>query len=239
MRLTAAAGLQNTDFQDEASGLLSRDLSARLSYQVSRDLALVGGYRYQAGTYQNNLAPSTEDRLNSLEIGVDYQKALSLSRRTTVSFTTGSIGVQNPSGATEYRLVGSARLNRDIGRTWRTSGVYTRGVSMIEGFPQPFFADSLAAYATGSVSERVSLYLTGGYSKGELGLTASATPTNMFDAMARLRVTMTRLFALSGQYVFYRYQFDGTTGLLPLGIPSQLNRQGLRFGVDIYLPFIR
>src|SRR5207253_2678863 len=107
-------------------------------------------------------------------------------------FTTGTTGIQAPNQTAQYRLIGSARVNREIGRTWHATATFNRNVGFVEGFQQPFFADSLAANVGGTLNRRVELLLGGGYSKGQLGVSLSAlgSETDNYNSSAILRIAL-------------------------------------------------
>ena len=51
-------------------------------------------------------------------------------------------------------------------------------------------------------------------------------------------MALTPVVGVTGEYVVYRYWFDQAAAV-PTGVPSLLTRQGLRFGLDLWLPLIR
>lgn len=236
--LGLSASLQNAEFVNESTGLKSESVGGRLSRHVTRDMSLVAGYTYQQGTYRlASMAPQVT-RLHNIDLGIDYSHALGPTHRTTIGFTTGSSAVQDAIGTSQYRLTGSARLNREIGRAWHATAAYNRGVGFVDGFPQPFFADSFAASLGGIVDRRVELSFAGSYSTGHLGLSVSSNKNENYNSSARVRVALSHYAAISGEYLFYHYRFDQPTAL-PQGFPPSLNRQGARIGLDLWLPLIR
>ena len=64
--------------------------------------------------------------------------------------------------------------------------------------------------------------------------TTTAAP-NRITGTARLRLALSRGVALSAQYLFYRYRF-GQANVLPEQLPPYMERQGLRIGLDVWLP---
>jgi hypothetical protein len=210
----------------------------RLTHRVTRDLGLVFGYRYEQSLYKLPPAAPQITRLHSLDLGVDFARALSVSRRITLEMTSGSAAVEDVGGGLQYRVVGNARLTRAFGRTWSGSMAYHRGLGFVDGFPEPFFSDSISADVRGMLSPRAELVFTGDFAKGEMGLTATSSRHETYHGTARFRFALSRHAALTSQYVYYRYRFD-STAVLPLGVPSTLERHGLRVGVDLWLPVLR
>jgi hypothetical protein len=63
---------------------------------------------------------------------------------------------------------GHANLNHEF-KTWDANVAYTRGIGFIDGFADPFVADSVAAGLTGRLGRRTVLMLSSGYSNGDVG----------------------------------------------------------------------
>ena len=238
MTLRLSASRRRTDAFQQSVRLGTDAVGGRLTRHLTPNLGLVAGYRYDRGVYQLFSASPQVTRLHSLDLGVDYARALSVTRRITFAFATGSAAVQDVRGATEYRVVGNARLTREIGRTWSATGAYYRGIGFVEGFEQPFFADTVGVDVRGFLSPRVELFLAGSYSKGELGLAGGSNRHETVNTAARLRVALSRHAAVSAESVMYRYRFDHTS-LLPASIPPTLERYGVRVGLDFWLPVVR
>ncbi len=236
--LSFSASRENADFVDESTGLTSNSVGGRVSRNLTRDVSLVAGYSYQQGTYRLASAAPQVTRLHNIDLGVDYNHALGQTRRTTIGFTTGSTAVEDTGRTSQYRLTGSARLNREIGRTWHATAAYNRGVGFIDGFQQPFFSDAFAGSVGGTLKGTFELALVGSYSTGYLGLAASSNKSSSSNGSARMRIALSRFAAISGEYVVYHYAFERATAL-PDGVPPSLSRRGARIGLDLWLPLIR
>jgi hypothetical protein len=236
--LSLSASLRNNDFVHESTAQSNEDVGGRLSRNLTRDLSLVLGYTYQQSTFRQPTAASPIARLHNVDMGVDYNHALGRTRRTTIGFTTGSAAVQGVSQATEYRLTGNARLNREIGRTWHFTAAYYRGAGFVDGLQQPFFSDSMAVNLGGTVNRRVQLSFDGGYSTGQMGFPASSSQSDNYNGSARTTVALSRRATISGEYFFYHYRFGQATAL-PAGVPTRLDRQGVRLVFNLWLPLIR
>jgi hypothetical protein len=213
-------------------------LSVSLSQRVTRNLSLVAGYGNQQGVYRDVNDKDSLVRVHNIDAGVNYSRPLGRTRRTTIGFTSGSTIAQDAFDQSQFRFIGSARLNREIGRSWHATGAYNRGVSIVAGFQQPFFADTVAVDVAGSAGQRIGLSFNGGYSKGEMGFATTATKNKSFTSTSRIRIGLSRTTGFSAEYEFYQYTFDSGAAL-PLGVPPSLHRQGLRFGFDLFLPIIR
>ena len=75
----------------------------------------------------------SSERRPMLNFGVDYNKALSFSRRTKVTFSTGTAGIEDRiTGQVTYNMIGGVGLSREFGRTWNAGVFYSRDVRYVE-----------------------------------------------------------------------------------------------------------
>ena len=131
------------------------------------------GYALQESTFEGSSAPVT--RIQNLNIGVDYRKPLSRSRRTFLRFSTGSViseqvaasPSQSKGGASRPRV---ASLVHQMGRTWSAQAQYRRQVGYLDGFARPVFSDSANVAVGGLMTRRVDLFLNANYITGTIGL---------------------------------------------------------------------
>lgn len=212
---------------------------ARLSYAMTRRAKARLGYGYTTGDYGGTRASGL--RSHSIDIGIDYARALSFSRQTQFSFSTGST-IYNDSRYTRYLVLGNAQLSHQIGRTWLANATYSRSLQLVNGFSEPFFADAVAADLNGFVGRRVVVRTTTGITWGQLGL----SPDDSFNRNSKtsyvtpsVQVAVTEMVALQASYFFYRYQFDPGAAALPEGFDSRRSRQGVRLGLTFWVPLVR
>jgi opacity protein-like surface antigen len=213
------------------------------SYKLTQHASAVLGYNYSGAHYldDSGLRPQ---RLHNIDIGVDYGRALSVSRRTTISFSTGSAMVarddlSQPQVTTDFtfQIIGEASLTHEIGRTWTAQLGYRRGVDFYEGFNDPFLSDAVSASLDGLLSRRLNFSTGVDYSFGTVGVGTD----NRYDTLAAhagLEFGLTSMLAIYGNYLYYRYEFDQQVALDPRFAQS-LNRQGVRFGLSASLPILR
>ena len=139
-----------------------RSIGANLSHALSESASLRVGYALEESTYEGSSAPST--RIQNLNIGIDYRKPLSRSRRSYLRFTTGSIiseqvaGISEPAEGRRIQAIGSASLVHQMGRTWNARAQYRREVGYLEGFAQPVFSDSANVAVGGLITRRLDLF---------------------------------------------------------------------------------
>jgi hypothetical protein len=238
--LSFVGSTQRTDFTEEAVTALRADaLMGRFFYHLSRDLGLVAAYGLQRGRYSFDANFTQAYDFRNIQLGLDYDRPLSRSRRTKIGFTTGMTQVGHSGlGDSGYRLVGDGRISREIGRTWLATASYRRSVGLIAGFPQPMFSDGLALSVTGSATQRLVISASGGFSNGEMTDVTIPNHNENYSASLQMQLALTRMLALNGGLGFYRYRFDNTVGL-PVGIQPAFDRRSARIGLSVWLPVYR
>jgi hypothetical protein len=197
------------------------------------------GYVYREGVY-GFARVGVPTVVHDVDVGVDYSRPLSRSRRTTLDFAVGTSIVDSPDSQTSttstvhYRPSASVGLNHAFGRTWRARGVYTRGVIFSEAFLQPGFSDVVDGSIVGFFSRRVDFNAQGGFSMGDVGFSTQPSDYRAYSASSRLRVAVQRNWAWFVGYQFYRHNTVGAP--LANGVPPRLNRNVVRTGIELWLP---
>jgi hypothetical protein len=208
-------------------------VGARYSRNLTRYATLRLGYGEQGGDYVTNVDPNRPVvRQRTIDAGVNYSRPLSLSRRTTVGFATGSTALDNGS-QTFYTLTGSANLNHQLSRTWNLGIAYARRVGMIGGFSEPLFSDSISVRTGGSLGGRVYFSASAGYSNGIVGVASRSRNYDTAQAHSSVTIPITRRrLSLFGTYFFYRHLFDQSVSL-PIGLVPHVSRHGVRAGLTL------
>lgn len=237
----AKGGFRYDDFIGQQTGyadVRSLDAGGQFTYSLSRDLTLRLGYTFKQGQFAGS-APTTE---HIGDMGVDYTRPLSRTRKTALTFHLGPTAANGAvvGGATEevrrqYRLIGDATVIHQMGRTWSLKGTYLREMGYIAGFQSPVFTGAYAATASGLVNRRAQMTLSAAYSSGESALTGSSAGFTTYTGDARLLVALSSLWAVSVDYLFYYYDFSGGMQL-PLGVAPGLTRNGVRAGLTMRVP---
>lgn len=203
---------------------------------IANGIGLRLGYAY--GVAVANAAPATATiRNQDIDIGLNYGRSFSPSKRTSLSFSSGSSIISMGEGA-QWRLTGSARLTRRLAPRWSSAVLYDRGLQVPEGATHPFFSDTVAANVSGYFSRRANLRIQPSYSHGVVGLTGDTNSYNSYSATTRLEVGMTHRLALYAEHFYYWYQFASGAGLPPL-LQSRVNRQGARVGLTLWTPLVQ
>jgi hypothetical protein len=246
--LTADYTLQYTDYRTGNQVLDNWAAGGRFGYRLTSRASLRLGYHYRRSTsplYFGGQPVVGHD----IDVGIDYNRALSFSRKTTVGFTTGtsiyrsftsngSLISTDWAYKTHFLATGSAYLNRQMGRSWTGRLSYQRGLQFVPGFGNPFFADSVSASLGGFVGARSNLNLSAYYSSGQLGIVTTGQGYKSYVGAADYQFALSRFVALSANYTYYHYLFDPTVVLLP-GMNRGLNRQSVRVGLNLWLPLLR
>jgi hypothetical protein len=209
-----------------------------VSYNISKGLGVYVEYK-DGGQRDETLGqPHVTDRHPRTSFGVDYRKPLSLSRRTTLSYSTGTAGVYDRKlDAYKYELIGSVNLDREIGRTWLASVGYSRDVRYIEFVGEPLLGNYVTAGLEGSFSRRVQFETNFGGSSGYLGLNKEdITKTDMYFGAVKLSVALTRMLSLTTDYGYYTYTLPSHELLDVRAGPGRY--QVFRAYLQVWLPLI-
>ena len=214
-------------------------MAAGIRIPVTRYTTLRAGYRVQTTEYSSfGTAQRRQVAQRLFDVGVNYSRPLSISRRTTVSFGTGSSAIDD-GRETFYAITGNATLLHQIGRTWETSVVYARGLTVVAGFSEPFFADAVNATLQGRFTNRITMLTSAGFSNGSVGLGARANNYDSLQASSRLEMAFNReRMGVYGNYFFYGYRFDDIP-LSVAAIPRRVNRHGVRAGLVFRFPLLQ
>ena len=209
---------------------------AGIRYSLTRNLGLRAGYGYQEGRYPNS---ASVVQSHNIDAGIDYNRALSFSRRTTVAFGTGTATVTDGT-STSYQATGFARVNHEMGRTWYVFGSYNRSVQFVDLLLVPVLYDSMETGLAGLLNRRVEFQTGLRASIGDVGLDDSLASNDFdtFQAITSISIAMTRFMQFGASYSFYRYRFEEGTRM-PLGVPQNIDRQSVRAQVSFWAPLIQ
>lgn len=182
--------------------------------------------------------------MQTVNVGVNYSRALSFSRRTTLSFSTGTAildaeHLEDGTGDSRprFRLVGDASLVREIGRTWTAHMGYARAVRVRDGFTELYFTDVATADVNGLFTRRVSWTAAASWARSTLDRAGNNGHRGQ-SVTSQLNYALNSTFALFARYIYYTYRYDEG---IPLDsrLPRALDRQGVRVGLTTTVPLIR
>lgn len=216
-------------------------VAARLTRRIRRSISTRLGYGVHVGAYDVDGARQ-QVRTHDLDIGVDYGRTISLTRRTRFTFATGTaiIGgdgraAEAPRNRTAMRATGTAALVRDLGRTWTTRVSYDRGVQLSDRIAAVALTDTAGVSVNGLLGRRVAAAASTAFTTGQLRPGAEGDSYESLTALAQLHVALTRRWALFVDYSLYAYRFV-TTAQLPVSLPSERNHSSARAGVTWRAP---
>jgi opacity protein-like surface antigen len=241
--LEASYWLTNIDYIDDSFDYRSHSAGLSYTQRLTGHMSARAGYGYSTAEYSQRaeLRPLNVHRIDA---GIDYGRALSISRRTRVSFSTGSaiISGQGQTSGREtsdfaFYVSGSADLTHEMGRTWKAQLSYQRGIDAHEGFSQPFLSNGINGGLSGLFSRRLAFSSGADYVIGEVGL-RSGVHYSSVSASAGLQYALSSRLALFGRYLYYKYDFDRQVAVDPR-LPTALDRQGVRVGLTTSIPVIR
>ena len=225
-----------SDFTSGFDPFTSHTAGARFSRTLTRNLAARVGYAFSEAQ-ATGIDPSADRfRGHNLDVGVDYNRPLSLSRRTTLSFGSGSTATTDGQ-QTYYNLTGDAQVSHELGRSWRTSVRYSRGVTFYETFQAPALADTVAAGVAGRLHRRVALQSSVGTSFGQVGLSETGSEFRTSYTTVALAYALTRLLRFGTDYSYMHYSFGSAT--VPFGFLPNMQRHTARAYLSVRLPLLQ
>jgi hypothetical protein len=233
--LTASYDRHSSMFDGGSEDLTYQTGAFRFTRGLTRYFSLRLGYGYTDARYESG---ATTYQNHNLDTGVDYSRDLSLTRRTRLSFTTGATALRQDQ-TTRYDVIGTARLTRELARSWSSQISYNRSVGFLESVLEPTFSDAVNAGIDGLITRRLSFEANGGLTGGAIGVKRGAgNGFSAFTGSARVNTALTRHLALGVGYTFYRYRFDpGAT--LVTGLPSHINRHSVSVNLNAWAPLFQ
>jgi hypothetical protein len=235
-RIALNAGYSYYSFGSGASGQVDSSTStvaAGLAYTIARGISFRIGYGSTSARY-GSAAPVRYDGL-VMDGGLVFDRALSITRKTHLSFATGLTGARDEGGHTHYFATGRATLTYELGRSWTTALNYRRGVDFNQSFGQPMVLDMVSLGLSGDLSRRFSVSTSAATSWGAIGIAAGDNGFQAVSANANLRTALTRNVGVSLFYAYGHYLVDDPLSL-PFGMQPSTDRQSIRATLDLWVP---
>ena len=208
-------------------------VAAGLAYAIARGISFRIGYGSTAARY-GSAAPVRYEGL-VMDGGLVFDRALSITRKTHLSFSTGLTGARDEGGHTHYFATGRGTLTYEIGRSWTAALNYRRGVDFNQSFGQPMVLDMVSAGLSGDLSRRFNAGFTAASSWGAIGIAAGNNGFSAVSATANLRTALTRNVGVSLLYAYGHYLVDDPRSL-PFGMRPSTDRQSIRATLDVWVP---
>jgi hypothetical protein len=219
--------------------LSNYDVNAEYSHNLSRRKTVVFGIHHREGQFGS--AARAWSMETGITAGVQVTRPLSATRNLTFAFDLGSSAVDNPATGTlslpdgrQYLATANASAGYDFGRSWNARGSYRRGLEYVAALRAPVFTDGVTVETSGLLSHRTEFRASAAYSTGAPTLGGSIANYTTYTGTVRVQRTLTRTASLYGEYFYYFYDF-GSALLVQPGLPTSLERNGVRAGVTLSL----
>lgn len=199
------------------------DLGGRLGITLSQYGTFRASYiRQDINRSPNNFV------VHHLNLGGDYARPLSATRRAFIAFSAGSAAVESRDRLS-LRAIGDADFWYEFKQSWVGTLRYRRGVTFIDEVADPLLSDGVSAELSGLLSPRLDFTSSASFARGVVGLRQGSS-YEMYGARSHLRYALSRVTALYAEYLLFHYDF-GNSIPLSSGLPSAFNRQAVRVGV--------
>ena len=232
--LAGVFGYRVSEFSQQPGNFIYQTAGGSFRYTVGRGVDVRAGYTYA----QAKLSDSGDHVPNhGIDAGIDYNKALSFSRRTRLSFSTGTAATRYLDSL-RFRLTGDARLEHESGRTWNTSIGYSRQVELNETWTQPVLYDGVTAGVTGLLTRRLQFSATVNAAIGKVGINEDAGSFDSYYGSTQLGYAFSRFMMFSVQYGYYHHRFENSV-VLPVDALRRSDRQSIRVGVQLWAPLLQ
>ena len=208
----------------------SDSADAAIRIELTRDVKLRLGYGFAEGHYEDRPTVQT----HRPDIGLDFARALSLTRRTSLTFGIGTDATVT-NDRTRIRAAGHADVNHEIGRSWAARASYRRGSYFVETIPEVIFSDSVQVSLIGLLTRRIQFSSVASGIIGRAG--SSSRQFDSYRGVVALSMALTRYMNTGVDYAYYKYIFDPLIEL-PAGVPRDVNRQSIRGHITVWVPVL-
>ena len=229
----------SVDYNSTAqSAYRAHTVSGQLRYAFTKSFGAHGGYGRTTTDYDSvGSAPSGNYSGGTVDAGVDFNKALSLTRRTSLAFGTGVSGIQYGDDS-QYFLTGFVTLTHEVGRSWTATLEARRSTNFYQTFGQPVISDDVTGGISGLLHRRITVGGHGGWSRGTVGLAGVAPEFWSLTAGGMMRWAMSSSTGLTFSYSVFNYVFDEASGPLPFLMEPEMRRQTALVTFDFTMPLV-
>jgi hypothetical protein len=213
----------------------SQSASAGLRYAIGKGLGVRAGYGVTVGGFGDEV-DALDYRSRSLDFGLDYNKSLSPSRRSTLTFGTAMAGILDQSENIHYYFLGHANFSYEIGRSWTTYASVNRNADFFQTLGVPTINDSFSGGLSGLIGRHLTVDSGISYWRGS----AIGNNEQVYDstnAFGSARVALNRVLAITASYSYYRYIFSNSVNPPP-GFVGQSNRQVFQVSLVAWAPLV-
>jgi hypothetical protein len=223
----------------DAAAFRGYSAGANYNYRVARSATVHIGYSQRLANRRSLAADLAEShgRIRDIDLGLAYSRPLSLSRRTTLTFGSGSSIVPVKEGS-RLEIQGTAALIRELGRTWRAELTYARELRFAETLDEPLLSHAVAVQVSGNPFRRVNLGVSTSLRDGRVGFEAGDGGYASYRGSARAQWNINKAMAAYADSSYYGHDFGGDVRL-PVGFPRRTNRYEVRVGLTASVSFLR
>jgi hypothetical protein len=207
--------------------------SGGINVDLAKGFGARAGYSFSGAGF--GVSDSTAYQGHSFDGGLSYGQALSLTRKSSLSFATGMSAVTDQSFNVKYFATGSANYGYELGRSWSLNVNYNRSVNFYQMLAQPVFTDQLSGGLGGGIGRRFQVSAGGGLIRGTIGIITNAPGYVAANAGAGVRIGLARNLGFNVYYSYYHYQYDNGA-VLPPGLLRSMDRQSVRVALDVWAP---
>jgi hypothetical protein len=227
-----SAGGEVEDEGLELQDVIGHEATVSLTRQISRRTGAHIGYAIRTAGDVNGVTTSPS-RTHELNVGLDRFQSLSLTRNTSLSFSTGT-GLLDTVSGMRLTLLGAASLDHRFGRGSRATIRFRRALDYVDGIDAPVLRDAAIAEFDVQLAQRLVGQFRANVARGTIqGAVASAPYTTAYGS-ARMRFDFSRRVAGYAEYFDYYREFAGDTGSSLVG--GSWHRHGVRVGVMVDVP---
>jgi hypothetical protein len=206
-------------------------------YRATWQWQLQRGLGVHAGFGQENVdlrAPERVDYQTALiDVGVDFNRAFSVARRTTLAFNTSTSLMKRDNLDDELRFVGGVTLAKFFRRTWHAGLQANRTASFVPGFAEPLSSDTVGAFLGGMFSTRLSFVASVSAARGHT-IFSDISGFGTYTGTSQLSYALGKHVSVYGSYFTYWYEVPAD--VLTLSVPGTMARQVVSAGLRFYIP---
>lgn len=230
-----AYAYDSTAFTEQARSNNNQGVSGSLQRQLSRGMTVTGGYAYRTADYTTDEL-LTSSSSQDVDVGFGYTHQAPRGRSTSLRVGAGVSNVDEYNRQYQgWRW--TVHFDHAVSSRWNFGADYGRNLHYYSTIQQPVWTDDVRASAAGYVNARLQLILDVNYSNGQR-VSGGGPGYDTYWATVRLQWALTQWLAVTGAYIYYRYDYPPDYSL-PAGMPHQLNRQRVQFGARFWLPLAR
>lgn len=213
-------------------------LGRSVAFRVGHTMRMLSGEGAQKAAGPADAGPPVSATAQDLDLGLELGRTFTIARgKTTFGFSTGSSIVKTTKGR-QLHVVGTAGLDRPIGRTWAARGTYERKLEMVQTFADPVMRDTAGLSVGGYFGRRLGVRFAVSATTGQSATAEQSERFMSYQGEARASFALGRRWQLFAEQFYYRH--DIPEGALRAGgiVPS-LSRMSTRVGLDMRFPMLQ